>query len=197
MFKQFIQRRRELKKKKKSQKYALPSVEHQSSVEVNCIPFKDLKLGKCYQMLTIYDSMETFTISRILILSETTKYQLYYNSSRSSLRNTYCLDKDDLNLHKELTIAFIPADCSATTVKELSDYSEGFTKELVSEEAKYFFYEDLTKLKSDLEYILKQRKLDREEEIAKQIEKDKQSKLKNLNESFKILQNKVDDYFKK
>lgn len=194
MFKQFARRRRELKEKKELEKYALPSTKHQSSVEVNCIPFKDLKLGKCYQMLTIYDSMENFRINKILVLAEISKYQIYYNSSS---RFTYCLDKDDLNIHKELTIAFIPADCSVTTVEELSDYSEGFTKELISEDPKYFFYEDLTKLKSDLEYILKQRKLDREEEIAKQIEKDKQSKLKNLNESFKILQNKVDNYFKK
>ena len=193
MFKQFA-RRRELKEKEKSQQYVLPSTKHQSSVEVNCIPFKDLKLGKCYQMLTIYDSMENFRINKILVLAEINKYQIYYNSSS---RFTYYLEKEDLNPHRELTIAFIPADCSAKTVEELSDYSEGFTKELISEEPKYFFYEDLTKLKSDLEYILKQRKLDREEEIAKQIEKDKQSKLKNLNESFKSLQNKVDNYFKK
>ena len=56
--------------------------------------------------------------------------------------------------------------------------------------------EDLTKLKLDLESILKQSKLEREQEIAKQLEETKQSKLENLDNSFNVLQNKLDTYLK-
>lgn len=192
MFKQFIRRKEKLKEKEQSQEQKLPTVERQSSP--NCIPFQDLELGKCYQMLTIYESMEDFMINKILILSECTKYQFYYNGAHSGLR--FHLDKDDLNPHKELTVALIPADCSATTVKELSDYSEGFNTQSITEKNTYFFYEDLTKLKLDLESILKQSKLDKEQEITKQLEETKQSKLENLDKSFTALQNKLDTYLK-
>ncbi len=192
MFKQFIRRRKELKEKEQSQEQELPTVESQSSL--NCIPFQNLELGKCYQMLTIYESAEDFMISKILILSEGTKYQFYYNFSPSGVR--FDLDKEDLNPHKELTAALIPSDCSATTVKELSEYSKGFNTQSITEKNTYFFYEDLTKLKLDLESILKQSKLDREQEIAKQLEETKQSKLENLDNSFNVLQNKLDTYLK-
>ena len=192
MFKQFARRREKLKEKEQSQEQELPYVEHQP--ELNCIPFQDLKLGKCYQMLVLEDSMKNFIINKILILSECTKYQFYYNGAYSGLR--FHLDKDDLNPHKELTVALIPSACSATTVKELGDYSKGFNTKSITEKDTYFFYEDLTKLKLDLESILKQSKLDKEQEITKQLEEDKQSKLENLDKSFNALHNKLDTYFK-
>ena len=192
MFKQFARRREKLKEKEQSQEQELPYVEHEP--ELNCIPFQDLKLGKCYQMLVLEDSMKNFMINKILILSECTKYQFYYNGAYSGLR--FHLDKDDLNPHKELTVALIPSDCSATTVEELSDYSGGFNTKSITEKDTYFFYEDLTKLKLDLESILKQSKLDKEQEITKQLEEDKQSKLENLDKSFNALHNKLDTYFK-
>ena len=192
MFKQFIRRREKLKENEKSQEQELHYVEHQSSL--NCIPFQDLKLGKCYQMLALEDSMKNFRINKILILSDCTKYQFYYNDAYSGLR--FHLDKDDLNPHKELTVALIPSGCSATTVEELSNYSKGFNTQSITEKNTYFFYEDLTKLKLDLESILKQSKLDKEQEITKQLEEDKQSKLENLDKSFTVLQNKLDTYFK-
>lgn len=192
MFKQFIQRREKLKEKEQSQEQELPYVEHQP--ERNCIPFQDLELGKCYQMLVLNDSMEDFKINKILILSECNKYQFYYNGAYSGLR--FHLDKDDLNPHKELTVALIPSDCSATTVKELSDYFKGFNTQSITEKDTCFFYEDLTKLKLDLDNILKQSKLDKEQEIAEQLEQTKQSKLENLDKSFNVLQNKLDTYFK-
>lgn len=192
MFKQFIQRRGKLKEKEQSQEQKLPTVEPQSSL--NCIPFQNLELGKCYQMLVLEDSMENFMINKILILSECIKYQFYYNGAYSGLR--FHLDKDDLNPHKELTVALIPADCSAMTVKELSDYSRGFNTQSITEKDTSFFYEDLTKLKLDLESILKQSKLDKEQEIAKQLEETKQSKLEKLDRSFNALQNKLDTYLK-
>ena len=192
MFKQFIRRKEKLKEKEQSQEQKLPTVEPQSSL--NCIPFQDLKLGKCYQMLVLEDSMENFIINKILILSECTKYQFYYNGAYSGLR--FHLDKDDLNPRKELTVALIPSDCSATTVEELSDYSKGFNTQSITEKNTCFFYEDLTKLKLDLESILKQSRLDKEQEIAKQLEETKQSKLENLDKSFNALQNKLDTYFK-
>ena len=80
--------------------------------------------------------------------------------------------------------------------KELSEYSKGFNTQSITERDTSFFYEDLTKLKLDLESILKQSKLDKEQEIVKQIEEDKQSKLENLDKSFNVLQNKLDTYFK-
>ena len=192
MFKQFIQRREKLKEKEQSQEQELPYVEHQP--ELNCIPFQNLELGKCYQMLTIYESMEDFKINKILILSECNKYRFYYNSSPSAVR--YWLDERDLNPHKEFTVALIPLGCSATTVKELSNYSKGFNTQSITEKDTCFFYEDLTKLKLDLESILKQSKLDKEQEITKQLEEAKQSKLENLDKSFNVLQNKLDTYFK-
>ena len=193
MFKQFIRRKEKLKEKRQSQEQEFPPVEPQSSL--NCIPFQDLELGKCYQMLEVKDSMEDFMINKILILSECTKYQFYYNNF-SSLRVRFNLDKEDLNPHKELTVALIPSDCSATTVKELSEYSKGFNTQSITEKNTYFFYEDLTKLKLDLESILKQSKLDKEQEIAKQLEETKQSKLEKLDRSFNALQNKLDTYLK-
>ena len=192
MFKQVIRRREKLKEKEQSQEQELPYVEHQP--ELNCIPFQDLKLGKCYQMLAIYDSMEDFKINKILILSECTKYRFYYNFSPSAV--SYRLEEDDLNPHKEFLVALIPADCSATTVEELSDYSKGFNTQSITEKDNYFFYEDLTKLKLDLDNILKQSKLDKEQEITKQLEEAKQSKLENLDKSFNALQDKLDTYFK-
>ena len=192
MFKQFIRRREKLKEYEQSQEQKLPTVEPQSSL--NCIPFQDLELGKCYQMLEVRDSMEDFMISKILILSEGTKYRFYYNSSSSGVR--FDLYKEDLNPHKEFIVALIPSDCSATTVKELSEYSKGFNTQSITEKNTYFFYEDLTKLKLDLESILKQSKLDKEQEIAKQLEETKQSKLENLDKSFNALQNKLDTYLK-
>ena len=192
MFKQFARRREKLKEKEQSQEQELPYVEHQP--ELNCIPFQDLKLGKCYQMLVLEDSMKNFMIHKILILSEGAKYQVYYNASYSRLR--FCLNKDDLNPHKEFTVALIPSDCSATTVKELSEYSKGFNTQSITENNTYFFYEDLTKLKLDLDSILKQSKLDKEQEIAKQLEETKQSKLEELDKSFNVLQNKLDTYLK-
>ena len=81
MFKQFARRREKLKEKEQSQEQELPLVEHQQ--ELNCIPFQDLKLGKCYQMLVLEDSMKNFMIHKILILSEGAKYQVYYNASYS------------------------------------------------------------------------------------------------------------------
>ena len=192
MFRQFARRKEKLKEKEQSQEQKLPTVEPQSSL--NCIPFQNLELGKCYQMLVLEDSMKNFIINKILILSECTKYQFYYNGAYSGLR--FHLDKGDLNPHKELTVALIPSDCSATTVKELSDYSKGFNTQSITEKDTYFFYEDLTKLKLDLESILKQSKLDKEQEITKQLEEDKQSKLENLDKSFNALHNKLDTYFK-
>ena len=192
MFKQFIRRKEKLKEKEQSQEQKLPTVEPQSSL--NCIPFQDLELGKCYQMLVLEDSMKNFMINKILILSDCTKYLFYYNGAYSGLR--FHLDKEDLNPHKEFIVALIPSDCSATTVKELSEYSKGFNTQTITEKDTYFFYEDLTKLKLDLESILKQSKLDKEQEIAKQLEEDKQSKLENLDKSFNALQNKLDTYFK-
>ena len=192
MFKQFIRRREKLKEKEQSQEQGLPAVEHQP--ELNCIPFQDLELGKCYQMLAIYDSMEDFKIHKILILSECTKYRFYFNTSDSRIR--FDLDKDDLNPYKDFIVALIPSDCSATTVEELSEYSKGFNTQSITEKDNYFFYEDLTKLKLDLESILKQSKLDKEQEITKQLEEAKQSKLENLDKSFNALQNKLDTYFK-
>ena len=192
MFKQFIRRREKLKEKEQSQEQELPYVEHQP--ELNCIPFQDLELGKCYQMLTIYESMEDFKINKILVLSECTKYRFYFNTSDSRIR--FDLDKDDLNPYKEFIVALIPSDCSATTVEELSEYSKGFNTQSITEKNTYFFYEDLTKLKLDLESILKQSKLDKEQEITKQLEEAKQSKLENLDKSFNVLQNKLDTYFK-
>ena len=192
MFKQFIRRREKLREKEQSQEQELPYVEHQP--ELNCIPFQDLELGKCYQMLAIYDSMEDFKINKILILSECTKYRFYFNTSDSRIR--FDLDKDDLNPYKEFIVALIPSDCSATTVNELSDYSKGFNTQSITEKDTCFFYEDLTKLKLDLESILKQSKLDKEQEITKQLEEAKQSKLENLDKSFNALQNKLDTYFK-
>ena len=192
MFKQFIKRRGKLKEKEQSREQKLPTVEPQSSL--NCIPFQNLELGKCYQMLTIYESAEDFMISKILILSECTKYKFYYNFSPSGVR--YCLDEEDLTPYKEFTVAIIPSDCSATTVKELSEYSKGFNTQSIIEKNTYFFYEDLTKLKLDLESILKQSKLDKEQEIAKQLEETKQSKLENVDKSFNALQNKLDTYLK-
>ena len=194
MFKRFARYGRELKEKEKLQKDTLPSTEHQSSVELNCIPFQDLELGKCYQMLVLKDSMEDFMIYKILILSECTKYQFCFNTSYSRIR--FDLDKDDLNPHKEFIVALIPSDCSATTVDELSEYSNGFNTQSITEKDAYFFYEDLTKLKLDLDSILKQSKLDKEQEIAKQLEETKQSKLEKLDKSFNALQNKLDTYFK-
>ena len=192
MFKQFIQRREKLKEKGQSQEQELPYIEHQSSL--NCIPFQNLELGKCYQMLTIYESAEDFMINKILILSECTKYRFYFNASHSGAR--FDLDKDDLNPNKELIVALIPSDCSATTVKELSEYSKGFNTQSITEKNTCFFYEDLNKLKLDLESILKQSRLDKEQEITKQLEEDKQSKLENLDKSFNALHNKLDTYFK-
>ena len=192
MFKQFVQRREKLKETEKSQEQELPYIEHQP--ELNCIPFQDLELGKCYQMLTIYESAEDFMISKILILSECTKYRFYFNASGSGVR--FDLDKEDLNPHKEFIVALIPSHCSATTVKELSDYSKGFNTQSITEKDTSFFYEDLTKLKLDLESILKQSKLDKEQEIAKQLEETKQSKLEKLDRSFNALQNKLDTYLK-
>ena len=192
MFKQFIKRKEKLKEKEQSQEQELPYVEHQPSL--NCIPFQDLKLGKCYQMLVLEDSMENFIINKILILYECTKYRFYFNASYLGVR--FDLDKDDLNPHKELTVALIPSDCSATTVKELSAYSKGFNTQSITEKDTSFFYEDLTKLKLDLESILKQSKLDKEQEIAKQLEETKQSKLEKLDRSFNALQNKLDTYLK-
>ena len=192
MFKQFVQRREKLKETEKSQEQELPYIEHQP--ELNCIPFQDLELGKCYQMLTIYESAEDFMISKILILSECTKYRFYFNASGSGVR--FDLDKEDLNPHKEFIVALIPSHCSATTVKELSDYSKGFNTQSITEKDTGFFYEDLTKLKLDLESILKQSKLDKEQEIAKQLEETKQSKLEKLDRSFNALQNKLDTYLK-
>ena len=145
-------------------------------------------------MLVLEDSMKNFIINKILILSECTKYQFYYNGAYSGLR--FHLDKDDLNPHKELTVALIPSACSATTVDELSEYSKGFNTQSITEKDTYFFYEDLTKLKLDLESILKQSKLDKEQEIAKQLEETKQSKIENLDKSFNALQNKLDTYLK-
>lgn len=194
MFKRFARCGRELKEKEKLQKDALPSTEHQSSVEFNCIPFQDLELGKCYQMLVLKDSMEDFMIYKILILSECTKYRFYFNASCSGVR--FDLDKEDLNPHKEFIVALIPSHCSATTVEELSDYSKGFSTQSITEKDAYFFYEDLTKLKLDLDSILKQSKLDKEQEIAKQLEETKQSKLEKLDKSFNALQNKLDTYLK-
>lgn len=192
MFKQFIRRREKLKEKEQSQEQELPYVEHQP--ELNCIPFQDLELGKCYQMLTIYDEMKNFMINKILILSECTKYRFYFNTSDSRIR--FDLDKDDLNPYKEFIVALIPSDCSAMTVEELSEYSKGFNTQSITEKNTYFFYEDLTKLKLDLDNILKQSKLDKEQEITKQLEEAKQSKLENLDKSFNALQNKLDTYFK-
>lgn len=192
MFKQFIKRRGKLKETEKSQEQGLPTVEPQSSL--NCIPFQNLELGKCYQMLEVRDSMEDFMISKILILSECTKYRFYFNASCSGVR--FDLDKEDLNPHKEFTVALIPSDCSATTVNELSDYSKGFNTTFITEKDTCFFYEDLTKLKLDLDNILKQSKLDKEQEIAKQLEETKQSKLEKLDKSFNALQNKLDTYLK-
>lgn len=190
MFKRFTRCGRELKNKTELQKDAT----NQVLVEFNCIPFQDLELGKCYQMLEVRDSMEDFMINKILILSEGTKYRFYYNSSHSGVR--FDLYKEDLNLHKEFIVALIPSDCSATTVKELSDYSKGFNTQSITEKNTYFFYEDLTKLKLDLESILKQSRIDKEQEIAKQLEETKQSKLEKLDKSFNALQNKLDTYLK-
>ena len=192
MFKQLSRRREKLKEKEQSQEQELPYVEHQP--ELNCIPFQNLELGKCYQMLTIYESMEDFMINKILILSECTKYRFYYNFLPLEIR--YCLYEDDLNPCKEVIVALIPSDCSATTAEELSEYSKGFNTQSITEKNTYFFYEDLTKLKLDLDNILKQRKLDKEQEIAEQLEQIKQSKLENLDKSFNVLQNKLDTYFK-
>ena len=47
-----------------------------------------------------------------------------------------------------------------------------------------------------MESILKQSRLDKEQEITKQLEEAKQSKLENLDKSFNALQNKLDTYFK-
>ena len=138
--------------------------------------------------------MEDFKIHKILILSECNKYRFYFNTSDSRIR--FDLDKDDLNPYKEFIVALIPSDCSATTVEELSEYSKGFNTQSITEKNTYFFYEDLTKLKLDLESILKQSKLDKEQEITKQLEEAKQSKLENLDKSFNALQNKLDTYFK-
>ena len=192
MFKQSIRRREKLKEKEQSQEQELTYVEHQP--ELNCIPFQNLELGKCYQMLTIYESMEDFMINKILILSECTKYRFYYNFLPLGIK--YCLYEDDLNPCKEFIVALIPSDCSATTAKELSEYSKGFNTQSIPEKDNYFFYEDLTKLKLDLDNILKQSKLDKEQEIAEQLEQIKQSKLENLDKSFNVLQNKLDTYFK-
>ena len=192
MFKQFIRRREKLKEKEQSQEQELPYVEHQP--ELNCIPFQDLELGNCYQMLATYDSMEDFKINKILILSECTKYRFYSNTSDSRIR--FDLDKDDLNPYKDFIVALIPSDCSATTVEELSEYSKWFNTRSITEKDNYFFYEDLTKLKLDLDNILKQSRLDKEQEITKQLEEAKQSKLENLDKSFNALQNKLDTYFK-
>ena len=192
MVKQFIRRRKKIKEKEQSQEQELPTVEYQSSL--NCIPFQDLELGKCYQMLEVRDSMEDFMLNKILILSECTKYRFYYNSSHSGVR--FGLYKEDLNPHKEFIVALIPSDCSATTVEELSEYSKGFNTQSITEKDTSFFYEDLTKLKLDLQSILKQSKLDKEQEIAKQLEETKQSKLEKLDRSFNALQNKLDTYLK-
>ena len=192
MFKQFIKRKEKLKEKEQSQEQRLPTVEPQFSL--NYIPFQDLELGKCYQMLEVKDSMEDFMINKILILSECTKYRFYFNAPGSGVR--FDLYKEDLNPHKEFIVALIPSHCSATTVKELSDYSKGFNTKSITEKDTSFFYEDLTKLKLDLESILKQSKLDKEQEIAKQLEETKQSKLEKLDKSFNALQNKLDTYLK-
>ena len=138
--------------------------------------------------------MKNFMINKILILSECTKYRFYFNTSDSRIR--FDLDEDDLNPYKEFIVALIPSDCSATTVEELSEYSKGFNTQSITEKDNYFFYEDLTKLKLDLDNILKQSKLDKEQEIAEQLEQTKQSKLENLDKSFNVLQNKLDTYFK-
>ena len=192
MFKQFIQKRGKLKEAERAQEQELSPIEPQSSL--NCTPFQDLELGKCYQMLEVRDSMEDFMINKILILSEYTKYRFYHNSSFSGAR--YRLDEDDLNPHKEFTVALIPSDCTATTVNELSNCSKGFNTTFITEKDTCFFYEDLTKLKLDLESILKQSKLNKEQEIAKQLEETKQSKLEKLDRSFNALQNKLDTYLK-
>ena len=192
MFKQFIRRKEKLKEKEQSQEQGRLTVEPQSSL--NCIPFQNLELGKCYQMLEVKDSMEDFMINKILILSECTKYRFYFNAPGSGVR--FDLYKEDLNPHKEFIVALIPSHCSATTVKELSDYSKGFNTQSITEKNTCFFYEDLTKLKLDLESILKQGKLDKEQEIAKELEEAKKSKLENLDKSFNALQNKLDTYLK-
>lgn len=190
MFKRFARCGRELKNKTELQKDST----NQVLVEFNCIPFQNLELGKCYQMLEVKDSMEDFRINKILILSECTKYRFYFNAS--DLRIRFDLDKDDLNTYKEFTVALILSDCSATTVEELSEYSKGFNTQSITEKDTSFFYEDLTKLKLDLDNILKQSKLDKEQEIVKQLEETKQSKLEKLDRSFNALQNKLDTYLK-